>query len=335
MRKLLALLLLAVTPCFADSLGTVSSVETIVDCNQVNWCGGGVPNKTIYKLTISGCPGYAGQGILPDQSAVIGINFPTGTPIGTVTHMTGGGNNTYFDQQFSQGTYLISSELTAGYITVQLGFPTAPVNSGTNAGWITGNQGMRALACRPATVLSWVNANLNPPGAPLCHIGNSGGASAGAYFLEFYSLPLKFVELASGPTFSDFSNGCSQNSLTVPTPCGEGNQPLQYSVPTARKEVDPSYGASAACSLHLSAMQPHFLHDHLLAADANFSSFPDTDMILGTLDTSVAVGQSATWLASAPLSVSVTCCPTCGHAIAGNLSGANMILTNVVNRCTP
>jgi hypothetical protein len=113
----------------SDLLGTIKSSHTTT-CPS-----GGVGGATCYKLVIS-CPDVA------NMNAVLKVNRPTGSSLGTIIFGAGGDGFGYYDQMFTYGSTAVSSVLSAGFTVAQINF------NGSSAGWMTGPGGPRKLACR-------------------------------------------------------------------------------------------------------------------------------------------------------------------------------------------
>lgn len=331
MKYALAIILVALTvsSCHADSLGTVTAAVS-VPCTVVNgWTG--TPDKLCWELTVS-VPGLA------DQTAVLGMNLPAVLPpLGTVVFMIGGGAPGPYDSALVDGYDVVEGIIAAGYQTVQVFFPFAPAGTGSNQGWITTNQGIRAAAARPATAVNWIVQNLAYPDTPLCHVGNSGGSSAGAFLLGDFAIPYTFVELGAGPTYTAIDKGCGVTTAMMDTPCGEGTQPMTWVPNTQINDGDPAYGASKACSKHLGTALVKFQSDSILRSDTVLD-FPATgiNVVLGGRDLSAAVAQAAAWINALHSArfITTTCCPDCQHDITATPSGVAQLIFDVTTFCT-
>jgi hypothetical protein len=304
----------------SDALGTIKSSRTTCP-------SGGVAGATCYKLVIS-CPDVA------NMNAVLKVNRPTGTSLGTIVFGAGGDGVGYYDQMFTYGKTAVSSVLSGGFTAAQINF------NGSSAGWMTGPGGPRKLACRYASVAQWVYDNIRPSTTEaLCATGNSGGSAAIGYALAHYGLYSIFsmVELTSGPPQSRIDYGCICDQPAAATNCGNGALKQCYGVKTAQMSMDQAY-ASTICS---SAVTTHdrtnaslFLNDSINSADATLS-YPTTDVhiVFGGLDKSSAVPLGQYFADRVTTKHVVDCVADAPHSIPDVLDGANKVADDLKTFC--
>ena len=252
-----SLTLVSAVPAHAvDPIGTATGTQIS--------CTGGISGGVCYRVTISGCAGgtfYAGAKI---------NNPPQGeTAIGAVILTTGGGGNTWYD---NDPLFMIPSNCSgncgmqtvldlnnAKYYTIQTNFsdPSNPVGgTGVLDGWLTGSTtsqiGARELACRYATMANWIWTSVLGGGEnrPVCATGNSAGSAAIAYAISQYGLgtwspgpAFRTVELTSGPPLSRLDYGClsGPDAPTYNTECFSGQHTLSVGLANDQNIIDPSY----------------------------------------------------------------------------------------------
>ena len=304
-----------------DPLGTIKSSHTTT-CPV-----GGVGGAVCYKLLIS-CPSVA------DMTAILKVNHPAATSLGTIIFDAGGNGVGYYDQEFAFGATAVNSVLSAGFTTAQINF------NGFLNGWMTGPGGPRKLACRYATVAQWVYNNIRPSTTePLCATGNSGGSSVIGYSLAHYGLSSIFsmVELTSGPPQSRIDYGCICDQGTGPTSCGNGPLGQCYGVKTAQMSMDQAYASticSSAVTTHNRTNAALFLNDSLNSADATLS-YPTTDVhiVFGGLDKSSAVPLGQYFADRVTTNHTVDCVADAPHSLPDVQDGGAKVSDDLTAFC--
>jgi hypothetical protein len=303
-------------------LGTASG-------RRITCPAGGLKATVCYSLTID-----SPQGVAP-ISATLKVIAPSGTPIGTVTFATGGGDTQFYDTNYTYGSTAIDEVVQAGYTAVEIAF-----NKNT-AGWLTGPGGPLYLACRYATANQWIYTNLHQGGttAPMCATGNSGGAGAIGYALAEYGMGSIFamVEPTSGPVFSRVDYGCICTQPTKSTPCGEGLLGWCYGVTDAEQYINPAYGntwCSTAVQTHSTAHQAQFFNDSIKSSSASYT-YPTTDVhvLFGGQDFTAAVPQGTDWVDSITTKKSIECVTDAPHDLPNVLDGAQKVASDLINYC--
>lgn len=246
----------------ADPIGKASA--SAIACPS-----GGAANGRCYRLTISGCsgPGSFYAGVKLNRAKA-------GAPIGAVLLTTGGGGNTWYDNDpnfeiagncgGNCGLQAILDLNAAGYEAIQTNFSDPNDPTTEFAGWLTGStrasNGPLELACRYATLANWAWTALLDHDAdlPVCATGNSAGSAAIAYALSQYGLgtpsgpgpDFKMVELTSGPPLSRLDHAClGKNSPKVAVTCPSGTVISEnIGVQDAESYIDPSYDGDYDCS---------------------------------------------------------------------------------------
>ena len=301
-----------------DALGTATGAP--IACSENN------ETDTCYSLTIS-CPNVS------DITAVLRVTTPAGTPVGTVILGTGGGGNSFYDDNFFYGRVVINMIVQAGFTAAQINF------NGLPTGWLSGPGGPRKLACRYATAVQWVYSNIHQSDStrPMCATGNSGGAGAIGYALAHYGLDpiLAMVAPTSGPVMGRVDYGCICNQPAKPTPCG-GPAGECYGR-DAVKFIDPAYGSNICSSAELThdtTNQALFYSDSVASADALFA-YPKTDvhLLFGGLDDSAAVPLGMEWGVLITTKNTVECVADAPHPIPDVLDGATTIANDLINYC--
>jgi hypothetical protein len=294
-----------------------------------------------WGLNIS-CPNV--NAFLP-YDATLKITSPTGSSVGTIIFISGGGSTYYYDT-FTYGTSLIDDVAANGFTAVQIAFNN-PV-----AGWLTGpatdGNGPISLACLPATAMKWVYTNVLTAGTPLCATGNSGGAFAIAYGLSYYGLDsiLTLAEPTSGPELSRMDYGCApKGKFLACAVCGSGTQDETYGLANAEQYIDPAYTgvmnmkADGPCSEDVNgstrnAAQLH--HDSILSDtySAQFSFTTAIRVLFGGQDLSGGgVPEGLDWVSFITSPITVVCVPMSGHEMANSLSGATQIESDLTTYC--
>jgi hypothetical protein len=316
----------------SDPLGTVTAQT--VSCESLR-ATHGVPGATCYLATVS-CPGVQAQQV------PLKVNYPKGTPAGTVLFTVGGGGISWYDEHFQYGATAVESVLNAGYITAQFNFDIPPEGSRgeQTAGWLTGPGGPRALACRWASTAKWIHDSINPTSKAFCATGNSNGAAVAGYALALYGLSPDFnmLEETSGPPLTRIADGCLCNQPSVQTPCGQGALSECY-LKDANAFIDPAYDTNACSTAertHRSGSEASFIHDSLDTADATYN-FPSTDIhfVFGGLDDGSAVPEAVIWsgLITGKYTITTDCVADAGHEIADVLDGALKVANDLIAYC--
>ncbi|HUI41654.1 MAG TPA: hypothetical protein VL523_06775 [Terriglobia bacterium] len=291
---------------------------------------GGLQATACYDLDI----GCAAEGIAP-ITARLKVIAPMGTPIGTVTFASGGGDMGFYETAFYYGGTAIEDVVAAGYTAVEIAF------NHNSAGWLTGPGGPLNLSCRYATANQWIYTNLHQGGgaAPFCPTGNSGGAGAIGYALAHYGMGSVFamVEATSGPVFSRLDYGCICNRPVTATPCGEGLLSWCYGLGNAEKFVDPAYGntwCSTAVETHSTAHKGQFFYDSIDSSTASYT-YPTTDVhvVFGGQDSTAAVPQGTDWVDLITTKKSIDCVADAGHALPETLDGAEKVANDLIDYC--
>jgi hypothetical protein len=287
--------------------------------------------------------------VLP-YDATLKVTSPSGTSIGTIIFITGGGGEPFYDEQFTYGTEIINAVVTAGFTAVQLVF-----DNKIKSGWLTGpasdGNGPISLACLPATSMQWVYTNMLASGTPLCATGNSSGASAIAYALAQYGLGSIFsmVEPTSGPEFARLDYGClpaSNQRTYFCAPCGSGEQSDSYGLTNAEGIVDPAYTGivngmpTGPCSEGIGGSTKNaslFHHDSILSDTfPPRLSYPTTDihLVFGDLDTSGGpLPEGMDWISYVTSANTIVCLPGVGHMMGNYQPGATQIQDDLITFC--
>jgi hypothetical protein len=311
-------------------LGTITGVSTIS-------CQGAIRNGVCQQMTVS-CPG------VPDVSAYVKTNSPTGTSKGTVTYNTGTDGNGLYESIFTFGSTAVQNVINAGFTTVQIDWGS-PFNNNQPNGWVEGPGGTLAAACRYATVTQWIYTNIqNNTGLPYCATGNSGGAGALAYALSQYNSGsiLSMAEVTSGPPAGrlDWGCGCQEGKLAVQ--CGTAST-LGTCFGNADAPVwDPAYNPTATtgvCKAAVNGTLPpgglnFFLGDSVEAPGANYT-FPHTfvNVVFGGADNSSAIPIGQDWLNNITTSKGQGCVAGGVHSLANTQAGADQIANDLINFC--
>jgi hypothetical protein len=314
-------------------LGTISNVSSI-SCQGYRFSQA----ASCQQMTVS-CPG------VPDVSAYVKTNTPTGTSLGTVTWNTGTDGNGLYDSIFTYGAqYAMQPVLNAGFTTVQIDWGT-PFNATQPDGWVLGPGGTLAAACRYATVTQWIYTNIqNNTSLPYCATGNSGGAGALAYALSQYNSGsiLSMAEVTSGPPAGrlDWGCGCQEGKLAVQ--CGNATT-LGTCFGKADAPVwDPAYNPTATTGICTDAVNGtlppgglnFFLGDSVEAPGALYS-FPHTfvNVAFGGADNSSAIPIGQDWLNNITTSKAQVCVAGGVHSLANTQAGATQIANDLINNC--
>jgi len=315
-------ILLSISLHAEDQLGKIKGVTT------QNCPPGGIAHGTCKSLTIS-CPNAS------NFRTLVKINYPVQPPIGTIIYLVGSGGNGFYDSWFGRnGATVVSSMLGAGYTAVQVNF------EGSTLGWVDGKllyKGVRADACRPATIADWVSRTINVPGNAYCGTGNSGGAGALSYSMAHFNGPtiFDFIELTSGPVFSDLLQGCLGGPNVV-NACSFSD-PVEYARGQAIEFIDSNYGGSH-CSGRDSHYATRFADDSIDSSDADlYYRNTDVNVLVGQRDTSPAATAQATLfyeaVKAAGTKITTSCVPLAPHNIPSTAAGAAQIISDLTNRC--
>jgi hypothetical protein len=171
-----------------------------------------LPLGTATSTPLPTCPGdaYAGStcmtvtvacGGIASDTATLAVTQPTGTPVGTVLLMAGGGGTKFFDTP--ENAALLAANLRVVAIEWAADWPSAQPASALNA------------ACRAATLSQWIYDNVHGGAAAaqtagFCGLGISGGGAFFAYSMAHYGRKsiYDYLEILSGPSVSRFDYGC-------------------------------------------------------------------------------------------------------------------------------
>ena len=314
----------SLTVVVADALGTANG--TTLPCPA-----GGLAGASCYAVAIS-CPNIS------DFTGYVKVNYPAGSPVGTVVFTTGGTGNELYEIEYVYGATALDELLEGGFTVAQItwGGPFANQPSG----WQTGPGGIRAVACRYATMAQWIYANIQANTAtPFCATGNSAGAEVIGQALAHYGLSSIFtmVEPTSGPPFGRQDWACDCLQPKTVSPCGnlEG---YCVGLANAQKFVDPAYSGpicSQEVSTHTTTYDDIFLHDSVVAPDAVLS-YPNTfvKFIYGGRDVlGNATNQARTWESIITSATASECVADAPHNIADVLDGAQQIANDILNFC--
>ena len=182
------------------SLGMVTGVQDAA-------CPAGAPpGSTCKTITVTGCPGIEAENI----DATVAVLTPQGTPVGTITHFSGGGGEGFETGGTQQYT-------AAGFRQVFVAWKTD---------WEQTTVGIEAGGCRPATALAWIFAEPTlhdgSRTSAFCGQGFSGGSGQLGYALAHYGSgdTLDYVNELSGPPFARIDLGCDGTAPATATVCG-------------------------------------------------------------------------------------------------------------------
>jgi hypothetical protein len=187
----------------ADSIrGMVTNVRDLATCPQ-----NAPPGATCKQVTVTNCPGIAGEPI----DAIVALRPQRGTLRGTVVHFSGSGGEGF------QGGGMQDYE-AAGFRNVYIAWLSD---------WEqTQSSGIKAAGCRPATILQWVFLEPTLHGGSrtigFCGEGSSGGAGQLGYALAHYGMAavLDYVNELSGPPFARIDIGCDGDAPPNAVVCG-------------------------------------------------------------------------------------------------------------------
>jgi hypothetical protein len=306
-----------------DPLGTVTEVVD-TSCPP-----GGLTNSTCEQLTIA-CPNVA------TQTMTIKMNTPTGTNLGTVVFLSGGGGIGFYDSVWVYGSAIVNAILQTtpdtGFVTVQLNWYIPNVQANIN-GWLQGPGGPRILACRVATATQWVQSNIQSGGA-FCATGSSGGAGALAYLLDDYGLAMDFAEFTSGPVFSRIDWGCDNVQPYSYSPATGEPTTLAYLPADDVAFLNPSYQDSD-CLIedlqHSTQWDPIFLESSIMWPGADYTFTSATHFLYGALDTGNPPVQG--YLFEQAIHSTDAVVPGAAHELGDSLAGAQQIAADVTGLC--
>ena len=309
-------------------LGTISKVSSIA-------CQGKIKNGACQQMTVS-CPG------VPDVSAYVKTNTPTGSSKGTVTYNTGTDGNGLYDSIFTYGSTAVGNVLDGGFTTVQISWGT-PFSGRQPNGWVQGPGGVMAAACRYATVTQWIYDNIQSnTSLPYCATGNSGGAGALGYALSQYNSGniLAMAEVTSGPPTArlDWGCGCLEGKMAVQ--CGTSSTLGTCFGKLDAPVWDPAYNATTKiCTDAVNGTLPpgglnFFLGDSVEAPGATYT-FPTTyvNLVFGGADNSSAIAIGQDWFNNITTTKAQACVAGGMHSIANTLAGAEQIANDLINLC--
>ncbi len=200
-------------------LGNVVLVQRPVACPAGFFTG-----MTCEEVKVANCPGNVDL-----TNVILGIKLPGATPKGTIVLHGGGGGRQPFNAGPAGSTY-VDQYLQAGYVVVQLAWPSDWEDTGE------ATKSIKLAACRPATLLAYIadpTNQIHTAGA-MCAQGHSGGTGAWGYTLAWYDggSYLDKVVLTSGPVFGDVALGCvvpdAPNVTVLPTNGAPWSTPPSY-----------------------------------------------------------------------------------------------------------
>jgi uncharacterized protein YjdB len=315
--------LMVVSP---DPLGTANGTAITCEGNTLN-------NGTCYAVTIS-CPNTV------DLTGYLMVNYPVGTPSGTVLFSTGANGTYAYGHYYTYGTMILNNILEGGFTVVQISWGE-PFTNQQPYGWQTGPGGIRAVACRYATLAQWIytNIHLANTAAPFCGTGNSGATEPIGESLAHYGQGSIFamVEETSGPVFARQDWACDCPATNAVSPCGVyGNFCL--GAVSAEDFVDPAYALPVSCSYeilnHSNIYDTIFYNDSVVAPDSVFA-YPNTfvNFLYGSLDSAPPTNQGHTWASAITSSKAESCVPNTGHGMPNFLPGAQQISSDILNYC--
>jgi hypothetical protein len=321
------------------ALGTVTGMTSGISCGEKGGVSGACTG-----LNIS-CPNVTP---IKPYDVTAKVTTPSGTSVGTIIFITGGGGNSFYDTDFAQGSAVINTVVGAGFTAVQLKFDN------TLAGWLSGpaadGNGPLTLACLPATAIQWVDDDELALGTPLCATGNSGGAIALAYGLAQYGLSsiLSMIEPTSGPEMSRLDLACSPNPAPMAcATCGSGMLPLGIGLSNAEDFVDPAYTGAISnppdsadvCSENMKGVENNAA---LLEKDGILSNIykpllnysTDVHFVFGGTDNAGGdIPQSILWASVIASRSAIVCLPSAGHRMADSAAGATQIENDLTAYC--
>lgn len=315
----------SVTLATTDPVGKVLS-NSVITCPKSRLTG------VCYSLDVS-CPGIA------DQTAYLKEVLPTGTAIGTVLFLGGGGGATLYENAFTYGSTAINTALGGQYRVVELSFD-APFITTNPDGWLTGPGGPRRTACRLATASHWVYDNLQADNSkPFCATANSGGAQGLGHIMAHYGVAsiYSLVEPTSGPPFARQDYACECTQPRVFNSCTGTNTGECGGTKNATSFIDPSY-ASTICSTavisHSTVDGPEFFSDSVPTPDGTYS-YPTTYVrfLTGGQDKSSAEVQLSSWQTIITSGSSVACIADAPHPLPNVLDGAQQVGNDILTYC--
>jgi hypothetical protein len=174
-------------------LGTATSTP-LSSCATDSSDAGPRPGASCTSVTVT-CGGIA------SDTAIVAVSEPTGTPVGTVLLMSGGGGTKYFN--IPESTSFLAANLRVVEIAWTSDWPSGQPASALNS------------ACRAATLSQWIYDNVHGGAAAsktagFCGLGISGGGAFFAYSMAHYGLKniYDYLQIESGPSVSKFDFGC-------------------------------------------------------------------------------------------------------------------------------
>jgi hypothetical protein len=286
------------------------------------------------------------------------VTTPSGSPVGTISFITGLGADTpFYDTYYTFGAKVINGVVNAGYTAVQITFNDPYTGE---AGWMTGPGGTRALAGRYATTLQWIYDNIHLAGTtlPYCATGQSGGAGALGYALSRFGMGsiLDLAEPTGGPPISRIDHGCICTQPAQLKTCGIQTKVVEcFDAQTAQGQIDPSFDGdvdplgspdpddicTVAQHTRSTLNQSLFLENSIIGTSDAILQFPNTDVhvILGGQDDSAAYPQAMDWTSVVTALNGNTVTPTCmaqdGHKIPNYVDGSTKIIMDLTTYCVP
>jgi hypothetical protein len=282
-----------------------------------------------YAVSIS-CPN------INDFTGYVKVNYPSGTPLGTVIFTSGAFGTALYEYAFTYGSTTVTTVLNGSFVVAQIAWGEPFANQ--PLGWETGPGGIRAVACRYATMAQWIYTNIHLANAasPFCATGNSAGSAQIALAMTHYGLGSIFamVEPTAGPPFARQDWGCDCLQAPATNPCGRTNT---FCLGGNSQFIDAAYPApycSQEVATHNTDYDAIFLHDSALAPDAVLS-YPHTfvKFLYGGQDGTTASNQGFSWQKAITTSTAGECVADAPHSMANVLDAAQKIASDLLTYC--
>jgi hypothetical protein len=224
------------------------------------------PGSACTSVTVS-CGGIA------SDTATVAVVEPTGTAVGTVLFVAGGGGTKFFS--IPENSALLAAHLRLVGIEWTTDWPSAKPASALNA------------ACRAATLSQWIYENVHGGAeaaktAGFCGMGMSGGGAFFTYSMAHYGAKsiFDYLQILSGPSVSRLDYGCDPSLydggpryLCPALP----NPPFAFTPPTTSQingmEGTTTCGADAAAPSDIAK----WTADSIVSPGADYE-YPQTDM---------------------------------------------------------